>query len=92
MLSKLAQNVPRVAARQLAASSVVANKAGAAEVASLLEGKRDQIIFIICYYPIIFKLVYKVVWFRPGNNTLRLNSQKRRKKLDHAEINSKNFI
>ena len=39
MLSKLANNVTRVAARSMAASSVAANKAGAAEVASLLEGR-----------------------------------------------------
>jgi len=38
MLSKLA-NVSRVAARSLASTSVVSNKAGAAEVASLLEGR-----------------------------------------------------
>jgi F-type H+-transporting ATPase subunit alpha len=37
MLSKFASHVGRVAARQLAASSSLSNKAGAAEVASLLE-------------------------------------------------------
>ena len=37
MLSKFASHVGRVAARQLAATSTLSNKAGAAEVASLLE-------------------------------------------------------
>lgn len=37
MLSKFASQAARAATRQLSASSVLANKAGAAEVASLLE-------------------------------------------------------
>merc|ERR1719228_3028929 len=37
MLSKFASQVGRVAARQLSATSVMSSKAGAAEVASLLE-------------------------------------------------------
>ena len=39
MLSKMASNAARVAARSLATTSVASQKAGAAEVATLLEGR-----------------------------------------------------